>query len=182
VAAAVVRSLRHPERCLCPLAAVTARVGTIDGILNVGSPPASDVQPGDAFDAEQYPAFSDDDLLAALFGGVRGTEKLTPPRAPYQPPTAEDPLHMHLAEIVSNSVNCVAETNGSLGEGLGTSLQVESVIPVPSNARVPVSSSNNTQPIQRQSGCLRQTQAVVDPLRSRGEPCEVRYGRADTST
>jgi hypothetical protein len=72
VAAVVVRWLRHSERCLClvPLAAVAARVDTIDGILNVEIAAWSDVQPGDAFDAERYPAFSDDDLLTALFGGV----------------------------------------------------------------------------------------------------------------
>ena len=72
VAAVVVRWLRHAERCLClvPLATVAARVDTIDGILNVEIAAWSEVQPGDAFDAEQYPAFSDDDLLTALFAGV----------------------------------------------------------------------------------------------------------------
>ena len=72
VAAVVVRWLRHPEGCLClvPLATIAARVDTIDGILDMEIAASSDVQPGDAFDAEQYPAFSDDDLLTALFGGV----------------------------------------------------------------------------------------------------------------
>jgi hypothetical protein len=72
VAAVVVRWLRHPERCLCllRLATVAARVDLFDGILNVEIAASSDDQPGDAFDAEHYPAFSDDDLVAALFGGV----------------------------------------------------------------------------------------------------------------
>jgi len=72
VAAVVVRWLKHPEDylCLVPLATVAARVDTIDGILNVEIADWSDVRPGDAFDAEQYPAFSDDDLLSALFSGV----------------------------------------------------------------------------------------------------------------
>ena len=72
VAAVVVRWLRYPEGCLClvPLATVAARVDLLDGILNVETGAWSHDQPGDAFDPEHYPAFSDDDLVAALFGGV----------------------------------------------------------------------------------------------------------------
>ena len=72
MAALVVRWLRDPERCLClvPLTTVAATIDVIDGILNVEIAGWSDTQPGDTFDLEQYPAFSDDDLLAALFGAV----------------------------------------------------------------------------------------------------------------
>ena len=53
-----------------PLMAVVARVDAIERTLNVEISVGTSLQAGDAFQPQHYAAFSDDDVLAALFGGL----------------------------------------------------------------------------------------------------------------